>query len=269
MGLQRLNNHGVVLLGCGKMGTALLSRWLNNGLEPRSAFVIEPTPSDWLVARGVALNTHPPDAPAAVIVAVKPQSLKEALPTLRKFSKDTLIVSIAAGITLETYASVLSGVPIIRAMPNTPAMIGQGITALIGNQNVGQKDRDIAYSLLAAVGQVLWLTDEAQMDAVTGLSGSGPAYVFYMIECLAHAGEAEGLPPDMALQLAQATVAGAGALAAMSDEPTSDLRHNVTSPGGTTQAGLAVLMEERAGLLPLITRTVAAAAARSAALKKG
>jgi len=154
-------------------------------------------------------------------------------------------------------------------MPNTPAAIGQGITAIVGNAHTSAAQLDLAGLLLGAVGQVVRLDTEEQMDAVTGVSGSGPAYVFHMIECMAKAGEAQGLAPDLAMQLAQATVAGAGALAEAADETPDELRKNVTSPNGTTQAGLNVLMDEVAGLPPLMARTVAAAADRSRELRDG
>jgi pyrroline-5-carboxylate reductase len=154
-------------------------------------------------------------------------------------------------------------------MPNTPAAVGYGITAIIGNGQAKEDALDLAEMLLRAVGQVVRLESEDQMDAVTGLSGSGPAYVFHMIECLARAGEAQGLAPDLAMHLAKATVAGAGALAEAADESPAQLRVNVTSPNGTTQAGLAVLMDESSGLLSLISRTVAAATDRSRELRNG
>ncbi|MEC9196269.1 MAG: pyrroline-5-carboxylate reductase, partial [Pseudomonadota bacterium] len=182
----------------------------------------------------------------------------------------TLFVSVAAGTPLAAYEAALGdGSPIVRCMPNTPAAVGQGITALIGNSFVTEEQMSLSEALLQAVGQTVRLEAEAQMDAVTALSGSGPAYVFHMIECLAAAGEAEGLSPELAMKLAQATVAGAGALAEGSDDSPSQLRVNVTSPNGTTQAGLEVLMDEGAGLPPLIRATVKAAADRSRELGRG
>jgi pyrroline-5-carboxylate reductase len=154
-------------------------------------------------------------------------------------------------------------------MPNTPAAVGQGITALIGNSFVTEEQMALSEALLQAVGQTVRLEAEEQMDAVTALSGSGPAYVFHMIECLAAAGEAEGLSPELAMKLAQATVAGAGALAEGSEDSPGQLRVNVTSPNGTTQAGLEVLMDQEAGLPPLIRATVKAAADRSRELGRG
>ncbi len=265
MDLQELNAHGLVLLGCGKMGSALLAGWLARGLAPDAVHVIEPSPSDWLRGVGVHLNGPLPESPAVAVLAVKPQMMGAALPALARLAgSGTLFVSIAAGTSLATLAAALGGEPcIVRAMPNTPAAVGQGITALIGNARAGAGDMAMAEALMAAVGQVVRLESEAQMDAVTGLSGSGPAYVFHLIETMAAAGEAEGLPPALALDLARATVAGAGALAVASGEAPGVLRENVTSPGGTTAAALAVLMDEAAGFPPLLRRAVAAAAARA------
>ena len=182
----------------------------------------------------------------------------------------TLFVSVAAGTPIAAYEEALgAGSPVIRAMPNTPAAVGRGITAIIGNGQASDAHLDMAEGLLSAVGQVVRLDSEAQMDAVTGVSGSGPAYVFHMIECLAAAGEAQGLAPELAMQLAKATVAGAGALAEAAEETPAQLRVNVTSPNGTTQAGLEVLMDENTGLGPLVERTVTAATQRSRDLANG
>lgn len=266
-----LARRGLVLLGCGKMGSAMLEGWLSDGLPPASVWVIDPAPSDWVQAQGIHVNAKLPESPAVVIIAVKPQMMGDALPTLAALGGGgTLFISIAAGTTLAQLGAVLGeGTPIVRAMPNTPAAVGKGITALIGNAHSDTSDLALAEALLAAVGEVVHLETEAQMDAVTGVSGSGPAYVFHMIECLAAAAEAQGLPADMALQLARATVAGAGALAMESGEDPGQLRRNVTSPNGTTQAGLEVLMKEDTGLPPLMQRTVAAATERSRELGRG
>lgn len=261
--------RGLVLLGCGKMGSAMLAGWLSRGLPTRLVWVLDPAPSDWVRAQGVHVNEGLPEAPAVALIAVKPQMMGAALPGLQALGAGTLFVSVAAGTPIAAFEAAFGAVPIVRAMPNTPAAVGRGITAIIGNSHVGNDGLALAESLLAAVGQVVRLDDEAQMDAVTGLSGSGPAYVFHMIECMAAAGEAQGLPPSLAMQLAQATVAGAGALAEAADETPSQLRVNVTSPNGTTQAGLDVLMDAQSGLAPLIARTVAAAADRSRALSHG
>ncbi|SEM22978.1 pyrroline-5-carboxylate reductase [Roseovarius tolerans] len=271
MTMDHVAEKGLVLLGCGKMGSAMLQGWLGDGLPPASVWVIDPNPSDWLRGTGVHINADLPALPAIVLVAVKPQMMGDALPMMRdRGNGDTLFVSIAAGTPISAFEQALGGqTPIVRAMPNTPAAVGRGITAIIGNAHATPEQLDLADMLLQAVGQVVRLEDEGQMDAVTGLSGSGPAYVFHMIECMARAGEAQGLAPDLAMQLAQATVAGAGALAEAADETPAQLRQNVTSPKGTTQAGLEVLMHEDTGLPPLMARTVKAAAERSRELRNG
>ena len=263
--------RGLVLLGCGKMGSAMLEGWLKRGLPASSVWVMDPHPSDWLQAQGVNLNAELPADPAIVLVAVKPQMMAEALPVLQPLGNGTtLFLSVAAGVTIASYEATLGAdTPIIRAMPNTPAAVGQGITAIVGNAPASETQMAQAEELLSAVGDVVRLEAEAQMDAVTGVSGSGPAYVFHMIECLAAAGEAQGLATELALQLAKATVAGAGALAMQAADDPAQLRRNVTSPNGTTQAGLEVLMDEEAGLPPLMKATVAAAADRSRELANG
>lgn len=270
MDMTELGRRGLVLLGCGKMGSAMLSGWLARGLSPQGVWVIDPNPSDWLRETGVQINTALPDAPAIVIVAVKPQMMGDALPVLAAMGNgETLFVSVAAGTPLARFAQVLGAqTPIIRAMPNTPAAVGRGITAIIGNEHAGAAQMDLAEALLSAVGQVVRLERESQMDAVTGLSGSGPAYVFHLIETMAAAGEAQGLAPDLALQLARATVAGAGALAEAADETPTQLRINVTSPNGTTQAALEVLMEPETGFPALLARAVKAATERSKELSR-
>ena len=271
MNMQDVAASGLVLLGCGKMGSAMLQGWLEGGLPPASVFVIDPNPSDWLRATGVVINGDLPSAPAIVLIAVKPQMMGDALPAIAAMGNGaTLFVSVAAGTPIDAFEAALGAQsPIVRAMPNTPAAVGKGITAIIGNTHATPAHLDLAQALLSAVGQVVRLDHEDQMDAVTGLSGSGPAYVFHMIECLARAGEAQGLAPELAMQLAKATVAGAGALAEAAEETPAQLRVNVTSPNGTTQAGLEVLMDEGAGLPPLIDKTVAAATNRSKELRNG
>lgn len=271
MNMEFVAKQGLVLLGCGKMGSAMLQGWLADGLPPASVWVIDPAPSDWLRGTGVAINADLPVAPGIVLIAVKPQMMGAALPAIRAMGNGTtLFISVAAGTSIAAFEEALgNGSPIIRAMPNTPAAVGRGITAIVGNVHASTAQLELAEALLRAVGQVVHLEDEAQMDAVTGVSGSGPAYVFHMIECLARAGEAEGLAPALAMQLARATVAGAGALAEAAEETPAELRVNVTSPNGTTQAGLEVLMDEGTGLPDLMKRTVAAAAARSRELANG
>lgn len=269
MDFSEIEARGLVMLGCGKMGSAMLSGWLAGGLSEQAVHVIDPAPSDWLMGTGVRVNEDLPSDPAVVLVAVKPQMMGEALPSLQPYGGGgSLFISVAAGTPMAAFEAALgAGTRVVRAMPNTPAAVGQGITAIVANAQASARDMDMADALLRAIGQVVRLDEEDQIDAVTGVSGSGPAYIFYMIEALAAAAEAEGLPPEMAMTLAKATVAGAGSLAMQAAEDPAQLRVNVTSPNGTTQAGLEVLMDARAGLAPLIERTVAAAAARSRALR--
>lgn len=271
MDMTELADKGLVLLGCGKMGSAMLAGWLDAGLPAPSVWVIDPAPSDWLRGLGVHLNSGTPAAPAIVLVAVKPQMMATALPGLSSLGGgDTLFVSVAAGTPIASYEAMLgAATPIVRAMPNTPAAIGRGITALIGNRSAGPAHLDIAEGLMGAVGQTVRLSDESQMDAVTGVSGSGPAYVFHLIETLAAAGAAQGLPADLAMRLAKATVAGAGALAETASEDPAQLRVNVTSPNGTTQAALEVLMAPETGFPALLNRAVEAATRRSRELSRG
>ncbi|MEL6550018.1 MAG: pyrroline-5-carboxylate reductase [Pseudomonadota bacterium] len=266
MDISEIETRGLVMLGCGKMGSAMLAGWLKGGLSADSIWVHDPAPSDWVLGTGVHVNAPLPEAPAVVIIAVKPQMMEKALPALADHAGgDTLFLSVAAGTSLETYARLLSAeAPVIRAMPNTPAAIGQGITALVGSRTSTAAHMDLAEALLSAIGKTVRLDHEGQMDAVTGLSGSGPAYVFHMIECMAAAGQSQGLAPELAMELATATVAGAGQLA-LGDETPEQLRINVTSPNGTTQAGLEVLMGE---LPALIRGTVRAATERSRELSR-
>lgn len=265
MTIKDVAKRGLVLLGCGKMGSAMLQGWLADGLPASSVWVQDPFPSDWVQGSGVHVNADLPAAPAVVLIAVKPQMMAEALPVLAAMGNgETLFVSVAAGVSIATYEDMLGAqTPIVRAMPNTPAAVGKGITAIVGNGPAGQAGLDASEGLLKAVGQVVRLENEGQMDAVTGLSGSGPAYVFHMIECMAAAGEAQGLSPELSMALAKATVAGAGALAETVEDTPEQLRVNVTSPNGTTQAGLEVLMDTSDGLPPLMIKTVGAAAERS------
>lgn len=271
MDLTKSLDRGLVLLGCGKMGSAMLAGWLARGLSRQKVWVIDPNPSNWVMEQGVHVNASLPPVPAIVLVAVKPQMMGAALPTLQAFGNgNTVFLSIAAGTPIAAFENVLGAkTPIIRAMPNTPAAIGRGISAMIGNALVDDATLNLAEQLLSAIGKVVRLDVETQMDAVTGVSGSGPAYVFYMIDALAAAARAQGLPADLAMQLAQATVAGAGALAEASSESAEQLRINVTSPNGTTQAGLEVLMDPMSGLMPLIDKTVNAATKRSEELANG
>ena len=263
-----INRRGLVLVGCGRMGGAMLRGWLARGLEPGAVTVIDPRLSPEWQDKGLRVNADLPADPAVLVLAVKPQMMSEALGGVPKLT-DTLVLSVAAGTTIATFEAAFPGSPIIRVMPNTPAAIGQGISAMIGNGLATDAHLDLAQALMAAVGRVVRLEREDQMDAVTGLSGSGPAYVFHLIEAMAKAGEAQGLPADLSLELARMTVAGAGALAIDADEDPAVLRENVTSPGGTTAAGLRVLMDPDSGLPPLMARTVAAATERGRELGRG
>jgi pyrroline-5-carboxylate reductase len=270
MVLDAVARDGLVLLGCGKMGTALLTGWLAARVPAASVWVIEPNPTAWLQTIGVHLNKGLPPRPAVALLAVKPQMMGSALPALQALGNGTtLFISIAAGTTIATFEAALgAGTPIVRTMPNTPAMVGRGITALCGNASATAAHLALAQALMSAVGQVVNLADESQIDAVTAVSGSGPAYVFHLIEAMAAAGQAEGLPAEIAMQLARATVCGAGELAYQSPETAAQLRINVTSPGGTTAAALAVLMDEAGGFPALLKRAVKAAADRGRELGK-
>lgn len=262
----------VVLAGAGKMGGALLTGWLARRLDPKRVVVIEPYPSDdirALVGRGIRLNPEAEDIgdAAALVIAVKPQTFGDAGPALRPLlGRSTLVVSIMAGTTIARLDTVCGG-DIVRAMPNTPAAIGRGMTVAVAAKGVNETQRAMADALLRATGAVEWIDDEALMDAVTAVSGSGPAYVFLLAEELARAGVSAGLPADLAAKLARETVAGSGELLHRSDLDAATLRRNVTSPGGTTAAALDVLMGEQ-GMKDLMTRAVAAAAKRSQELAK-
>ncbi|MET0536625.1 MAG: pyrroline-5-carboxylate reductase [Xanthobacteraceae bacterium] len=258
----------ILLVGAGKMGTAILEGWLGLGLSPSKLIVLEPDPSaqlSVLAAQGLTLN---PDRAAdqavvAALIAVKPQTAPEVMPHIVPFLGDgTVVVSIMAGRTLRFISSILPKAAIVRAMPNVAASIGRGITVAIANSRVAAAQRDLVHELLSAVGVVEWTADEDLLDAVTAVSGSGPAYVFLLAECMARAGVLAGLPAGLAERLANATVAGAGELLARSGLDPATLRQNVTSPGGTTAAALDVLMSER-GLQPLLTEAIAAATRRS------
>jgi pyrroline-5-carboxylate reductase len=260
----------LLLVGCGKMGGALLAGWLERRLVQRIV-VVEPGPGAGGFAGkpGVELASTPDQIPAAfrpdiIVLAVKPQGMAAVLAPYRRFADGGApFLSIAAGKTLGFFARTLGAdAAVIRAMPNTPAAIGRGIAVLCANAKVAPAQRAAGEQLLAAVGEVGWVEDEALIDAVTAVSGSGPAYVFLLIEALAKAGIAAGLPEALAMRLARATVAGAGELAQRSGESPSTLRENVTSPGGTTRAALDVLMAED-GIEPLLRRAVLAATKRS------
>jgi pyrroline-5-carboxylate reductase len=262
----------IVLAGAGKMGGAMLSGWLAQGLDARHVAVIEPHPSDEikaLLTKGIRLNPKPQDAGdvATLVVALKPQTFGEAGAMLKTFAgSSTLVVSIMAGITMTSLEAVCGG-SVVRAMPNTPAAIGRGITVAVAAKNVSAAQRGVADALLRATGAVEWVDDEKLMDAVTAVSGSGPAYVFLLAEELARAGVAAGLPAELATKLARETVAGSGELLHRSQHASATLRQNVTSPGGTTAAALEILMGPD-GMQSLLTRAVAAATRRSRQLAK-
>lgn len=259
----------LLLIGCGKMGGAMLEGWLARGLAPGKTWVVEPAGAPDLAAKGIhvvaELAAVPVDLdPAAVIVAVKPQTMDKVLPLLAKLvTARSLVLSIAAGKRIALFEAALGrAVPVVRAMPNTPAAVGRGMTVLVGGAAAGPAERELAGKLCAAVGSIGWVEDEGLIDVVTALSGGGPAYVFLLIEVLAKAGVASGLDPDLAMRLARETVTGSGELARLSTEPADQLRRNVTSPAGTTERALNVLMAED-GLQPLFDKAIAAATARS------
>src|SRR2546430_9484573 len=254
------------------MGGAMLSGWLARGLDAKRVAVIEPNPSgeiNALVTKGVRLNPAPKElGPVATVgIALKPQTFRGAGATLGSFTgPSTLVVSIMAGTTIASIEAVCGG-SVVRAMPNTPAAIGRGITVAVAAKNVSTEQRAVADALLRATGSVEWVDDESLMDAVTAVSGSGPAYIFLLAEELARAGVAAGLPQELATKLARETVAGSGELLHRSDAPSATLRQNVTSPGGTTAAALEVLMGPD-GMQSLLIRAVAARTQPSKELAK-
>ena len=267
---HRLDNIGILaLVGAGKMGGAMLEGWLALGLDPRNVVVIEPQPSPEMIAlsqKGIALN--PPAGAvsniATMVLAVKPQVASEVMSSVAASAgPGTLVLSIMAGKTLGFLQAAMPKAAIVRAMPNTPAAIGRGITVAVPNGAVTAEQKQRAHNLLAASGAVEWISDESLMDAVTAVSGSGPAYVFLLAEALARAGVAAGLPEGLAATLARETVAGAGELLHRSPLDAATLRKNVTSPAGTTAAALDVLMNDDGGLDPLMRDAVAAATKRS------
>ncbi len=260
----------IALAGAGKMGGAMLTGWLAGGLDAARVMVIEPYPSDEIkafAAKGIKLNPKDAAAVDTLVVALKPQIFREAGPALKPFvGPSTLVVSIMAGTTIAALEEVCGG-KVVRAMPNTPASIGRGITVAVSAKHVSAAQRATADALLRATGSVEWVDDESLMDAVTAVSGSGPAYVFLLAEELARAGVEAGLPAELATKLARETVAGSGELLHRSELATATLRQNVTSPGGTTAAALEVLMGKD-GMQQLMARAVAAATRRSKELAK-
>ncbi|WP_025899724.1 pyrroline-5-carboxylate reductase [Sneathiella glossodoripedis] len=261
----------IMLIGCGNMGRAMLGGWIEQGTKPNDVVVIDPSPENQEKAAKMGCRAFSSPLlveenyqPNVILLAVKPQIIADVIDSYKKYTDaGALVISIAAGTRINRFEdSFGSSAAIIRTMPNTPAAIRKGMMVSVGNGNVQEKHRKICDDLMRAIGTTAWVEDEGLMDAVTGLSGSGPAYVFYMVEAMQKAGVAAGLPEDLALLLAKTTVAGAGALALDAAESVEQLRVNVTSPNGTTAAGLSVLMAED-GLAPLMEKTVAAATKRS------
>lgn len=260
----------LLLVGCGKMGSAMLEGWLSQGIAPSDVTVIDPMQANILSKRlGVnglasADDLTGNENPDVIILAVKPQMMDDALPAYKAIAgKNTLLLSIAAGKTIGYFENIFGAdAAILRTMPNTPAAVGRGMTVGCANSNVSAEQKQLGQKLLEAVGTFGWVEDESLMDAVTAVSGSGPAYVFLLAEVMAKAGVKMGLPEDLAKQLARQTVSGAGELMNQSSEEASTLRENVTSPGGTTAAALAVLMADDA-LGPLMDKAIEAATKRS------
>ncbi|WP_210270236.1 pyrroline-5-carboxylate reductase [Aureimonas sp. ME7] len=262
----------LLLVGGGNMGGAMLGGWIEQGLDPRSVTILDPNPSPALaplLEQGIGhVTTAPGEAQDVVILAVKPQIMDAALPPLLPALKpETLVISVAAGRTVAFVEERLGERAVVRAMPNTPALIGRGITGAFANARVSAGLRQTAGDLLGASGPVEWVASEDDIDRVTAVSGSGPAYVFLLAEALAQAGVEAGLEPELAMRLARHTVAGAGELMIRSADEPAQLRRNVTSPRGTTEAALSVLMAD-GSLADLMTRAVEAARARAVELSK-
>jgi pyrroline-5-carboxylate reductase len=264
----------LILVGAGKMGSALLKGWLTQGLNPGAVVVIDPSPPEdgasLLKDAGIAAARTPPDGVSAevVVVAVKPQIIADVLPTLRPLvASDTVVLSIAAGTTLKNLRAGIGDAAIVRTIPNTPAQVGRGVTVAIANPKVTKSGRALVDELLSSVGAVIWVEKEGMIDAATAVSGSGPAYVFHLVEALAAAAVSVGFDRVSAEKLARATVTGAGELLHRSDLPAGTLRQNVTSPKGTTEAALKILMG-KGGMTPLMKRAVAAARKRSRELSR-
>lgn len=259
----------LLLVGAGKMGSAMLKGWLKSGLNPNGVYVqdphIAPDMAEYLQHNNIAYGDAAPAIfnPEIIILAVKPQVMDAILPHLKTFNTPkSLFISVAAGKKINSYEAILgTDANIIRLMPNTPAAIGDGMSVLVGNKNVTPHHKKLALALARTVGLAEYIDDESLMDAVTALSGSGPAYVFHMAEVMTKAGVAAGLPEPLAHTLALQTIKGAGNLMAQSDDHPSILRQNVTSPGGTTAAGLDILMHNNA-LENLLIKTIAAAKKR-------
>jgi pyrroline-5-carboxylate reductase len=264
-----LSSGPIILIGAGNMGGAILTGWLKSGVPGSSVIVVDPNPSEAMLKLiADAGARHVTGAPGGVVasalfLAVKPQVMEAVLPPLKStIGLNTVVISIAAGRTLAFLEKHLGEAAMVRAMPNTPAMVGRGVTGAYANFSVSDGQRQLVQNLLQVSGPVEWVPAEADIDSVTALSGSGPAYVFYLVECMAEAGRKLGLQADLAMRLARETVAGAGELLHQSPDDAARLRQNVTSPGGTTAAALAVLMAEN-GMQPLFDEAIAAARRRA------
>ncbi|MEM7289817.1 MAG: pyrroline-5-carboxylate reductase [Pseudomonadota bacterium] len=267
--MEAIMNFSVTLVGAGNMGGAMLRGWLENGLQPDKASVIDPSPSPamskFLAEKGVKHSESGADLSAGdvLMIAVKPQMMETVLPHIAHLAgQQTVVVSVAAGTTMTTLAGAFGDAAIVRVMPNTPSLVGRGMSVACANDTATTEQRSRVAALMQAVGRVEWVEDEKLIDAVTAVSGSGPAYVFHLAECMAAAGEEAGLPKELAMILARETVSGAGELMRLSEDTPETLRKNVTSPGGTTQAALEVLMEHEV-MQKLFETAIAAAKKRS------
>jgi pyrroline-5-carboxylate reductase len=259
----------IILIGAGNMGGAMALGWIRSGIAGSSIIAADPNPPEAmrekLASAGIGFSAGAPEGIKAgvLFVAVKPQVMDKVLPAYRSLiGPETIVVSIAAGKTLAFLEAFLGEAAMVRAMPNTPAMVGRGVTGAFANDRVSAAERELVDGLLKVSGPVEWVAEEALIDAVTAVSGSGPAYVFYLVECMAEAGRKLGLPADLAMRLARATVSGAGELLHQSPGEAAELRRNVTSPGGTTAAALDVLMAET-GMQPLFDAAIKAARDRA------
>ena len=260
----------LVLFGAGKMGGAMLEGWIAVGMNTAATTILDPHPSLEVqtLCGNKKIRLNPPlrdvTSPKAIVLAIKPQMLAAAAPVINRLvAPETLVVSILAGKTIgDLRRQIPHAKAIVRAMPNLAASVRRSATAAVATKETSEAQKKLAYELLSSIGTVEWLANEALIDAVTAVSGSGPAYFFYLTECLAHAGTSAGLPHELSAHLARATMIGAGELLAQSELPPGKLRHDVTSPGGTTAAALEVLMGER-GLSDLMKGAVAAAKRRA------
>ncbi|MEP2530023.1 pyrroline-5-carboxylate reductase [Shimia sp.] len=267
--MKQINERGLVMIGCGFMGKALLEGWLARGVDPGAVYVQDPRPSEWVLSQtGLRVNETPPSAPAVVLIAIKPQGLSAALPDLVRFGGgDTLVVSIVTGVALDVYEAALGqGTPVVRVMPNLPAAVGAGVSVYACNAHVSAAQNILAAELFHAVGSAIQLQDEDQIHAVTGISGSGPAYLFAMAEAMTQAGQALGLPDRLARSLAVETIAGAGQMMRDTGTDPAELRQAVTSKGGTTAEALKVLLASGNGLPDLMEQAARASCERSKVL---